>query len=101
MYNVKSNHADEFIDDSEILETLEYAEKNTVMAERIYLSLGDKEERTRNPVMRTVGDNIRRQYELLQADMECTGCILEMNPGNHFKETDIRTAKGFAWLLKH
>ena len=80
---------------------IEYAEKNTVMAERIYLSLGDKEERTRNPVMRTVGDNIRRQYELLQADMECTGCILEMNPGNHFKETDIRTAKGFAWLLKH
>ena len=28
MYNVKSNHADEFIDDSEILETLAYAEKN-------------------------------------------------------------------------
>ena len=80
---------------------IEYAEKNTVMAERIYLSLGDKEERTRNPVMRTVGDNIRRQYELLQADMECTGCILEMNPGYHCKETDIRTAKGFAWLLKH
>ena len=80
---------------------IEYAEKNTVMADRIYMSLGDKEERTRNPVMRTVGDNIRRQYELLQADMECTGCILEMNQGNHFKEPDIRTAKGFAWLLKH
>ena len=78
-----------------------YAENNTVMADRIYLSLGDKEERTRNPVMRTVGDNIRRQYELLQADMECTGCILEMNQGNHFKEPDIRTAKGFAWLLNH
>ena len=28
MYNVKSIHADEFIDDSEILETLAYAEKN-------------------------------------------------------------------------
>ena len=28
MYNVKSNHADEFIDDSEILDTLAYAEKN-------------------------------------------------------------------------
>ena len=28
MYNVKSNHADEFIDDSEILETLSYAEQN-------------------------------------------------------------------------
>ena len=28
MYNPKSNKAEEFIDDGEILETLEYAEKN-------------------------------------------------------------------------
>ena len=66
---------------------------------KIYLSLGDKEERTRNPVMRTVGDNIRRQHELLQEDPACSECVLEMNQGNHFKEPDIRTAKGFAWLL--
>jgi len=67
----------------------------------VYLSLGDKEEKTRNPVMRTVGDNIRRQHELLQADPSCEKCILEMNQGNHFKEPDIRTAKGFAWLLQN
>ena len=78
---------------------IEYAEKNSINVERAYLSLGDKEEKTRNPVMRTVGDNIRRQYELLQADKRCSECILEMNQGNHFKEPDIRTAKGFAWLL--
>jgi len=78
---------------------MDYAENNTVKAGRVYLSLGDKEEKTRNPVMRTVGDNIRRQYDLLQADPGCSECILEMNPGNHFKESDIRTAKGFAWLL--
>ena len=78
---------------------IEYAGKNTVRADKVYLSLGDKEEKTRNPVMRTVGDNIRRQYELLQADPGCSDCILEMNQGNHFKEPDIRTAKGFAWLL--
>ena len=70
-----------------------------IKAEKVYLSLGDKEEKTRNPVMRTVGDNIRKQYELLQADPVCGKCTLEMNPGNHFKEPDIRTAKGFAWLL--
>ena len=28
-------------------------------------------------------------------------CILEWNEGNHFKDPDIRTAKGFAWLLNH
>ncbi len=78
---------------------IEYAEKNPIRALKVYLSLGDKEEKTRNQVMRTVGDNIRRQYELLQANTGCKGCTLEMNPGNHFKEPDIRTAKGFAWLL--
>lgn len=78
---------------------IEYAQSHQVKAGSVYLSLGDKEEKTRNPVMRTVGDNIRRQYELLQADPGCSDCILEMNQGNHFKEPDIRTAKGFAWLL--
>ena len=78
----------------------DHAADNSVKAERVYLSLGDKEEKTRNPVMRTVGDNIRRQLELLQADPACADCILEMNQGNHFKEPDLRTAKGFAWLLK-
>ena len=35
MYNPKSNKAEEFIDDGEILETLEYAEKNKRNAEPI------------------------------------------------------------------
>ena len=26
-------------------------------------------------------------------------CILEWNPGNHFRDADIRTAKAFAWVL--
>ena len=79
---------------------IDYAEANEIKTGKVYLSLGDKEEKTRNPVMRTVGDNIRRQYGILQADTACDECTLEMNQGNHFKEPDIRTAKGFAWLLK-
>ena len=79
---------------------IEYAEASSINAERVYLSLGDKEERTRNPVMRTVGDNLRRQNEILANDAGCCECTLEMNPGNHFKEPDRRTAKGFAWLMK-
>ena len=78
---------------------IEYAENNDVKTGKVYLSLGDKEEKARNPVMRTVGDNIRKQYELLKEDPACGKCTLEMNQGNHFKEPDIRTAKGFAWLL--
>ena len=63
----------------------------------MYLSLGDREERTRNPVLSTVGDRIREAYELLRDTG--TDCVLEWNRGNHFKEPDLRTAKAFAWLI--
>lgn len=79
---------------------IDFAGERSVKAGRVYLSLGDKEEKTKNQVMRTVGDNIKRQLEILQADPSCGDCVLEMNPGNHFREPDIRTAKGFAWLVK-
>jgi predicted alpha/beta superfamily hydrolase len=78
---------------------MDFAREHSIRTPRVYLSLGDKEERTRNPVMRTVGDNICSQLELLESDAGCTACTLEMNQGNHFREPDFRTAKGFAWLL--
>ena len=65
----------------------------------VYLSLGDREERTRNPVMATVGDHIRAAYALLQE--QGVDCTLEWNSGNHFRDNDIRTAKAFAWLIRH
>ncbi len=65
----------------------------------VYLSLGDREERTRNPVMATVGDHIRAAYALLQE--QGVDCTLEWNRGNHFRDNDIRTAKAFAWLIRH
>ena len=76
-----------------------YAEEHSVLTDKVYLSLGDKEEKTRNPVMRTVGDNICRQLELLQADPACGDCTLEMNQGNHFKDADLRMAKAFACVM--
>ena len=79
---------------------INYVSDKNIKSPYVYLSLGDKEEKTKNAVMQTVGDNIRKQIEILKADEGCNDCILEMNQGNHFKEPDIRTAKGFAWLLK-
>ena len=73
----------------------EYMRSHSLKADCVYLSLGDKEEKTKNKVMATVGERIREQYELLK-DRNCT---LEWNNGNHFKEPDIRTAKGFAWCI--
>jgi predicted alpha/beta superfamily hydrolase len=78
---------------------ISYAKEHKALARHIYLSLGDKEEKTRNKVMATVGDAIRKQQKLLADSGK--DCVLEWNPGNHFKENGIRMAKGFAWLLKH
>ena len=76
---------------------VEYMKENSIRADSVYLSLGDKEEKTRNPVMSTVGDRIRETYGLMK---ECgINTILEWNQGNHFKDADIRTARAFAWVL--
>ena len=78
---------------------IEYARDNDIKTKSIYLSLGDKEEKTKNPVMATVGDRIR-QYSRLLKDTG-TETILEWNVGNHFQEPDIRTAQAFAWAMNH
>ena len=75
----------------------EFMSENRILCGSVYLSLGDKEERTRNPVMATVGDRIRAAYALLQK--QDVKCILEWNKGNHFKDADLRTAKAFTWLM--
>lgn len=69
--------------------------------QKIYLSMGEKEEKTKNKTMSIVGDRIRKQYEFLCKDDHVQACLLEWNPGNHFTDTETRMAKGFAWLLNN
>ena len=76
----------------------EYISGNKPRSKYIYLSLGDKEEKTRNKIMSTVGDRIKEQYESLNA-YEDIKSVLEWNEGNHFKAADERTAKGFLWCM--
>lgn len=76
---------------------LDHVRQNPIRAPYVYLSLGDREERTKNAVMASVGACIREQYELLRADHCAT---LEWNHGNHFQETAERTAKAFLWLAR-
>lgn len=76
----------------------DYMRLNSIHADAVYLSLGDREERTRNPVMSQVGNKIREAESILrEAGIRCT---LEWNKGNHFKDADLRTAKAFAWLMQ-
>ena len=75
----------------------EYARSRAILTDHVYLSLGDREEKTRNPVMAQVGNAIRDLHALLEERGICAA--LEWNRGNHFKEPDLRTAKAFAWVL--
>jgi len=76
---------------------LDYLKGQPIHSRAVYLSLGDKEEKVSNPVLKTVGDCIREGHELFRA--QGIDCKLEWNKGNHFREPDMRTAKAFAWLM--
>lgn len=78
---------------------IDYATEKKPLAKSIYLSLGDKEENAKNPVMAQVGNAIRKQHEMLKEQEVNT--ILEWNAGNHFVDSEKRMAKGFAWLLNN
>ncbi|MCR5431032.1 MAG: esterase [Lachnospiraceae bacterium] len=70
-----------------------------IKSRHVYLSIGDKEEKARNPVLSTVGDRIRRAYDCFGRNNINT--VLEINEGNHFRDAELRTAKAFAWVVKH
>ena len=65
--------------------------------DRIYLSLGDAEAKTKNPTLKTVQNNteeIFEHYKRLGLDV-----TWELNPGNHFKNAALRSAKGIMAIL--
>jgi len=71
---------------------IDYLEsKRLPHATNVYLSLGDKEEKTHNAVMASVGNNTRKTLEILKSQCNAT---LEWNAGGHFNEPISRLAKG-------
>lgn len=63
----------------------------------MYFSLGDKESKTRNPVLRSV----RRDTEEIKAFYQGRGIdtVFQLNSGNHYDHAAERTAAGLCWLL--
>ncbi len=77
-----------------------YAQTHTLkrMPDKLYLSLGDREDKTSNPVLKAVGQNtvtLAQYYRSLGIDTQ-----YEQNPGNHYKDAALRSAKGIAALLE-
>lgn len=63
----------------------------------MYFSLGDKESKTRNPVLQ----NIRQNTEEIHAFYRGKGIdtAFQLNPGNHYNQAVERTVDGLCWLL--
>jgi predicted alpha/beta superfamily hydrolase len=66
--------------------------------DKVYFSLGDIESRTRHPLLSTVETKTRSIYESFS--QRGIDTVFEMNPGNHFKDADMRLARGIAWILE-
>ena len=108
---------------------MEFEQQHPIQAQHVYLSLGDKEERTRNSRLRSnevPSGDFKRQNGLASARwrgftptssiMAAVGdnirtlhsrltergadCTLEWNSGGHFKDADLRTAKAFRWVME-
>ena len=78
---------------------IEYCKRNEYkrLPDKIYFSLGDKEANTRNPVLKTVQDKtieLSEYFKNLGSEV-----IFELNPGNHFTDTVLRSAKGIKTIL--
>ena len=78
---------------------VDYAKQHPAQADAVYLSLGDREEKTRHPVMRQVGDCIRVLYAEYK-EIPGMDATLAWNEGNHFRDAGLRTAKAFAWTME-
>ena len=75
-----------------------YAREDRILADVVYLSLGDREEKTKNRVMASVGESIRSLAEHYP-HTGVSACTLEWNEGGHFRDAGIRCGKAFAWVI--
>ncbi len=71
---------------------IDFMEKQSPAAEAVYLSVGDREARTRNRRLASVEECTRRACEIL--NLQSVHAVFEMNSGNHFCESELRLARG-------
>ena len=80
----------------------EYIKSQTLPEDcSIYLSLGDREHKTKNPIMSTVKSITEQIYNLYQTTPEVKNLKLEWNKGNHFNNPDERLQKGILWIIEN
>ncbi|MBQ9157922.1 MAG: hypothetical protein IJ136_01130, partial [Erysipelotrichaceae bacterium] len=65
---------------------------------KAYFSLGDQEAKTSHPLLSLVEINTGEIQRKLSGTIKT---IFELNEGNHFKDADLRLAKGIIWILSN
>lgn len=73
----------------------EYFAGNRPEKGEFYLSLGRKEEKTGNAVLRSVGENLRRVREMLDEKTP-----LVMHNGGHYTDVDRRMIAAMEWICR-
>ena len=73
-----------------------YNNKISSNVDKIYFSLGDKEANTRNELMSKVMDNTLLIKKYLGINLDT---CFEENEGNHFKDPELRIAKGISNII--
>lgn len=63
----------------------------------MYFSLGDKESKTRNPILQSVQSNTEEIQTFYQE--KGINTVFQQNSGNHYNHATERTAAGIGWLL--
>ena len=77
----------------------EYSAAHPVCTQYVYLSLGDREELTKNKAIAQVGANVRWEYDHLQRTIGSDHCTLVWEKGGHFVTPHLRLARAFAWCI--
>lgn len=80
---------------------IEFVKNNEVLQgiSTFYMSLGDKEKKTSNKIMSEVETNSLIIFERIKPQFN--NSKFEFNPGNHFKDEDLRIAKCISYLLNN
>lgn len=75
----------------------EFVKRYPQINKKIYLSLGDKENQTRNQMMASIKEKTEKLYQIEKLYNICT---YKLNKGNHFQNIQYRLLDGMLWLLK-
>ena len=67
----------------------------------IYLSLGDKEGKTKNETFKKMKTGMDKMIEKIKNDKNVKKYIFEENKGGHYSDVELRIAKGFKWIIEN